>query len=97
MSRGKQRSAFDKVSEFDRGRIVAYRDIVDYLSGKSVVVLDETKQLQCGYVTFGCRRVRQTDVVNGIHLSGPLQQSGLSARRPLLGLPLTQNHRRLHH
>ncbi|GFW79973.1 transposable element Tcb1 transposase [Trichonephila clavipes] len=26
-----------------------------------------------------------------------LQQSGLSARRPLLGLPLTQNHRRLHH
>ncbi|GFY33611.1 transposable element Tcb1 transposase [Trichonephila clavipes] len=26
-----------------------------------------------------------------------LQQSGLSARCPLLGLPLTQNHRRLHH
>ncbi|GFU54715.1 transposable element Tcb1 transposase [Trichonephila clavipes] len=26
-----------------------------------------------------------------------LQQSGLSVRRPLLGLPLTQNHRRLHH
>ncbi|GFX97275.1 transposable element Tcb1 transposase [Trichonephila clavipes] len=25
-----------------------------------------------------------------------LQQSGLSARSPLLGLPLTQNHRRLH-
>ncbi|GFT95780.1 transposable element Tcb1 transposase [Trichonephila clavipes] len=25
-----------------------------------------------------------------------LQQSGLSARRPLLGLPLTQNHRCLH-
>ncbi|GFS92529.1 transposable element Tcb1 transposase [Trichonephila clavipes] len=25
-----------------------------------------------------------------------LQQSGLSTRRPLLGLPLTQNHRRLH-
>ncbi|GFW35821.1 transposable element Tcb1 transposase [Trichonephila clavipes] len=24
-----------------------------------------------------------------------LQQSGLSTRRPLLGLPLTQNHRRL--
>ncbi|GFY08846.1 transposable element Tcb1 transposase [Trichonephila clavipes] len=24
-----------------------------------------------------------------------LQQSGLSAKRPLLGLPLTQNHRRL--
>ncbi|GFV10165.1 transposable element Tcb1 transposase [Trichonephila clavipes] len=26
-----------------------------------------------------------------------LQQSGLSARRPLLVLPLTQNHRRLRH
>ncbi|GFW58960.1 transposable element Tcb1 transposase [Trichonephila clavipes] len=26
-----------------------------------------------------------------------LQQIGLSARRPLLGLPLTQNHRRLRH
>ncbi|GFX14863.1 transposable element Tcb1 transposase [Trichonephila clavipes] len=26
-----------------------------------------------------------------------LQQSGLSARSSLLGLPLTQNHRRLHH
>ncbi|GFU89015.1 transposable element Tcb1 transposase [Trichonephila clavipes] len=26
-----------------------------------------------------------------------LQQSGLSERRPLLGLPLTQNHRRLRH
>ncbi|GFW08798.1 transposable element Tcb1 transposase [Trichonephila clavipes] len=26
-----------------------------------------------------------------------LQQSGLSARRPLLDLPLTQNHRRLRH
>ncbi|GFS73309.1 transposable element Tcb1 transposase [Trichonephila clavipes] len=26
-----------------------------------------------------------------------LQQSGLSARHPLLGLPLTQNHRRLRH
>ncbi|GFV28936.1 transposable element Tcb1 transposase [Trichonephila clavipes] len=25
-----------------------------------------------------------------------LQQSGLSARRPLLGIPLTQNRRRLH-
>ncbi|GFU85592.1 uncharacterized protein TNCV_1782781 [Trichonephila clavipes] len=44
MARTKQRSAFDQVSEFDRGRIVAYRGC-DYLSGKSVVVLDETKQL----------------------------------------------------
>ncbi|GFW98701.1 uncharacterized protein TNCV_2758771 [Trichonephila clavipes] len=45
MSRRKQRSAFDHVSEFERGRIVTYRDIADYLSGKSVVMLDEIKQL----------------------------------------------------
>ncbi|GFU79283.1 hypothetical protein TNCV_2138061 [Trichonephila clavipes] len=44
MSRRKQRSPFDQVFEFDRGRIVA-TEIVDYLSGKSVVVLDENKQL----------------------------------------------------
>ncbi|GFX66919.1 hypothetical protein TNCV_999581 [Trichonephila clavipes] len=72
MSRRKQRSAFDQVSEFDRGRIVAYREIVDYLSGKSVVMLDETKQLLCVYVTVGCRRLRRTDVVDRIPLSSPL-------------------------
>ncbi|GFU31746.1 hypothetical protein TNCV_1176221 [Trichonephila clavipes] len=44
-SRRKQRSAFNQIFEFDRGRIVTYRDIADYLSGKSVVVLDETKQM----------------------------------------------------
>ncbi|GFX60104.1 transposable element Tcb1 transposase [Trichonephila clavipes] len=43
----------------------------------------------------GCRRVRWTKVVDSIHLSAPLHQSGLSARRPLIGLPLTQNPRRL--
>ncbi|GFW71783.1 hypothetical protein TNCV_4658311 [Trichonephila clavipes] len=37
--------------------------------GKSVVVFDETKQMQCGYVTVGCRRVRQTYVVDRIQLS----------------------------
>ncbi|GFT46536.1 transposable element Tc1 transposase [Trichonephila clavipes] len=103
---------------------------------KSVVVLEETKQLYCGYVTFGCRRVRWTDVVDSIspqsttsredrqivrmavtdhsvatpteaqHIESVthhslsartfrrrLQQSVPSVRRPLLGLPLTQNHR----
>ncbi|GFV44198.1 transposable element Tcb1 transposase [Trichonephila clavipes] len=134
MSRRKQRSAFDEVSEFDRGRIVAY-EIVDNLSGKSVAVLDETKQLKCGYVTYRFRRVQRTDLVDRIHLSAPLhvktdklavvdrsvtsrtvaqhieyvthhlvsaftirrrlQQSGLSARRPLFDLSLTQNQRRL--
>ncbi|GFX87130.1 uncharacterized protein TNCV_2151831 [Trichonephila clavipes] len=41
LSRRKLRSAFNQVSEFDRGRIVAYLDFL----GKSVVVLNETKQL----------------------------------------------------
>ncbi|GFU94613.1 transposable element Tcb1 transposase [Trichonephila clavipes] len=39
---------------------------------KSVVMLDETKELSCGYVTVGCRRVRRTNVVDRIHLSVPL-------------------------
>ncbi|GFV72573.1 transposable element Tcb1 transposase [Trichonephila clavipes] len=67
MSRRKQRSASDQVSEFYRGRIVAYRD--------------------CGlsFRKIGSR-VRRNQTT----------QSGLSARHPLFGLPLTQNHRRLH-
>ncbi|GFV83574.1 transposable element Tcb1 transposase [Trichonephila clavipes] len=67
MSRRKQRSAFDQVSEFDRGRIVAYRDCE--LPFRKIV---------------SARTIRRR-----------LQQSGPSVRRPLLGLPLTQNHRRL--
>ncbi|GFY23169.1 transposable element Tcb1 transposase [Trichonephila clavipes] len=62
---------------------------------KSVFMLDETKQLQCGYVTVGCRRVRRTDVVDRLYLCAPFHESGLSTRRPLFGLHLTQNHRRL--
>ncbi|GFX10285.1 hypothetical protein TNCV_1866821 [Trichonephila clavipes] len=38
MSRRKQQSALDQVSEFDRGRIVVYRDCGLSLSEKSVVV-----------------------------------------------------------
>ncbi|GFX58098.1 uncharacterized protein TNCV_4048561 [Trichonephila clavipes] len=44
MSRRKKRLGFDQVSEFDRGRIVAYRDC-GLSSGKLIVLLDETKQL----------------------------------------------------
>ncbi|GFX15126.1 transposable element Tcb1 transposase [Trichonephila clavipes] len=77
MSCRKQRSAFDQVSEFDRGRIVAYREIVDYLSGKSHI--ESVK-----HHSVSARTIRRR-----------LQQSGLSAKRPLLGLLLTQNHRRL--
>ncbi|GFS49312.1 transposable element Tcb1 transposase [Trichonephila clavipes] len=62
MSRRKQRPAFDQVSEFDRGRVVGYRDIVDYLSGKSVVVLDETKQLDGSLSHITNHSIRKTSI-----------------------------------
>ncbi|GFX10596.1 transposable element Tcb1 transposase [Trichonephila clavipes] len=76
MSRRKQRSAFDQVSEFDRGRIVAYRD--------------------CGlsFREIGSRVGRNQTTYLRVPFDS-VYSSGLSARRPLLGLPLTQNHRRL--
>ncbi|GFY17589.1 transposable element Tcb1 transposase [Trichonephila clavipes] len=103
MSRRKQRSAFDQVSEFDNRRIVAYRDIVDYLSGKSVIGLDETKQLQIVRMAVTDRSVISRTIAQHIEsvthpsvsartIRRRLQLSGLSARRPLSDLPLTQNH-----
>ncbi|GFW17312.1 transposable element Tc1 transposase [Trichonephila clavipes] len=105
MSRRKQRSAFDQVSEFDRGRIVVYRDCrLSFSEIGSRVGRNQTTVIRI------CDRWMQTtwtDVVDRIHLSAlhrvmsartirrRLQQSGQSARRPLLGVPLTQNHRRL--
>ncbi|GFW46336.1 transposable element Tcb1 transposase [Trichonephila clavipes] len=109
MSRRKQRSAFgSSIRVRQRKDSGLPRDIVDYLSGKSVVVLGETKQLYCGYVTVGCRRVRRTDVVDRIHLSVQIHCLRVPFdavyRRVVcpqdfhcLVLPLTQNHRRLRH
>ncbi|GFX35053.1 transposable element Tcb1 transposase [Trichonephila clavipes] len=111
MSRRKQRSAFDQVSEFDRGRIGAYRDcgLSFRQIGSRVGRSQTTVMWICDRGEFR-RAFSPTDVVDHIHLSSPvcvmtvsvrtirrsLQQSGLSARRPLLGLPLTQNNRCLH-
>ncbi|GFT47514.1 transposable element Tc3 transposase [Trichonephila clavipes] len=64
MSRRKQRSAFDQVSEFDRGKILAYRDCG--LSFKEIGSHVERNQ------TTVMRNVRRTDVVDRIHLSAPL-------------------------
>ncbi|GFT74770.1 transposable element Tcb1 transposase [Trichonephila clavipes] len=108
MSRRKQRSAFAQVFEFYRGRIVAYRDIVDFLSGKSVVVLDETKQLQIVRMAVTDRSVTSRTLAQTIEsvthhsvsartIRHRLQQSGLSVRTPLLSLPLTRSHRRFRH
>ncbi|GFV39864.1 transposable element Tcb1 transposase [Trichonephila clavipes] len=107
MSSRKQRSAFDQVSEFDRGRIVSYHDCGLYFRkiGSRVGRNQATVMRICDRL----RRVRRTNMVDRIHLSAllhvrtvfsptircRLQQSGLSARRALLCLPLTQNHRRL--
>ncbi|GFX31133.1 transposable element Tcb1 transposase [Trichonephila clavipes] len=96
MSRRKQRSAFDQVSEFDRGRIVAYRDCGLSLReiGSRVGRNQTTVMRICDR---WMRRVRRTEVVDCIHISAPLlsartirhrlQQSGLTASRQLLGLP----------
>ncbi|GFT81968.1 transposable element Tcb1 transposase [Trichonephila clavipes] len=137
MSRRKQRSTFDQVSEFDRGRIVAYRDcgLSFWRIGRRVernqttvmricdrwmqegmtdrrgrlhppqcTTSRENRQIVCMAVTD--RSVTSRTVAQPIEsvthhsvsartIRRRLQQSGLSARRPLLGLPLTQNHRRL--
>ncbi|GFW27822.1 transposable element Tcb1 transposase [Trichonephila clavipes] len=104
MSRRKQRLAFDEVSEFDRGRIVAYRDCG--LSFKEIGSHVERNQTTVMWI---CDRWMQEGTTDQHGRSHPTQcttshedrqivrlaQSGLSARRPLLGLPLTQNHRRL--
>ncbi|GFW15188.1 transposable element Tcb1 transposase [Trichonephila clavipes] len=115
MSRRKQRSAFDQVSEFDRGRIVTYGDCgLSFRKIGSRVGRNQTTVMWiCDCWMQQGTMVRR--VVYRIQLSAPLHhivsvthhsvsartirrhlhQSGLSARRPSLGLPLTQNHRRL--
>ncbi|GFV33489.1 transposable element Tcb1 transposase [Trichonephila clavipes] len=105
MSRRKQRLAFHQVSEFDRGRIVAYRDCgLSFREIGSRVGRNQTTVMRI------CDRWMQEGTTDRRGRSHPLQcptslsartirrrlqQSGLSARRPLLGLPLMQNHRRL--
>ncbi|GFU97357.1 transposable element Tcb1 transposase [Trichonephila clavipes] len=137
MSRRKQRSAFDQASEFDRGRIVAYRDCglsfreIGNRVGRNQTAVKRICDRWMQEVTMD-RRVRShppqcttsredrlnvcmavTDrsvtsrtveqhiesvthhSVSARIIRRCLQQSGLSsARRPLLGQPLTQNHRR---
>ncbi|GFY33253.1 transposable element Tc1 transposase [Trichonephila clavipes] len=137
MSRRKQGSAFDQVSEFDRGRIVAYRDcrlsfrqIGSRITRNQTTVIrvwDRWNQegttdrhgrshpLQCTISREDRQIVRRAvkdhsvssrtvaqhiesvtyHSVSARTIRRRLQQSGLSARRPLLGLPLRQNHRRL--
>ncbi|GFV79839.1 transposable element Tcb1 transposase [Trichonephila clavipes] len=88
MSRRKQRSAFDQVSEFNRGRIVDYQNCgLPLREISSRVGRNQTTVLRI------CDRWMQEVPARTIRRR--LQQSGLSARHQLLGLPLPQNHRRL--
>ncbi|GFU98960.1 transposable element Tcb1 transposase [Trichonephila clavipes] len=137
MSRRKQRSAFDQVSESDIGRIVAYRncglsfrEIGSRVGRNQATVMricdrwmhDGTtdrrgrshppqcttsrKDRQIVRMAVTDRSVESRSVahhfesvthhsVSARTIQRRLQQNGLSSRRPLLGLPLTQNHRRL--
>ncbi|GFU97288.1 transposable element Tcb1 transposase [Trichonephila clavipes] len=137
VSRRKQRSAFDQVSEFDRGRIVAYRDCgLSFREIGSRVGRNQTTVIRiCDHwmqkgttdrrggshppqcttsredrqiVRMAVRDRSVTSRTIAQHIESVthhsvsvctnrrrLQQSGLSARRPLLGIPLMQNHRRL--
>ncbi|GFU88744.1 transposable element Tcb1 transposase [Trichonephila clavipes] len=133
MSRRKQRSAFDQVSEFDRGRIVTYRDCgLSFREIGSRVGRNQTTVMricdhwmqdrrgrshppQCTTSREGRQIVRMIVTnrpvtsrtvaqhiesvtyhsVSACTIRRRLQQSGLSARRPLLGLLVKQNHRRL--
>ncbi|GFX04123.1 transposable element Tcb1 transposase [Trichonephila clavipes] len=138
MSRRKQRSDFVQVSEFDRGRIVAYRDcglsfrkigsrvgrnqttvmrICDLWMQESTTdrrgrlhppqctSTRENRQIVHIAVT-NCSVTSRTIAqhiksvthhsVSARTIRRRLQQSGLSTRRPSLGLPFTQNHRCLH-
>ncbi|GFU19156.1 transposable element Tcb1 transposase [Trichonephila clavipes] len=94
MGHTQQLSAFDQVSESDRGRVVAYRDC-----GLSFRKIGNRVERNQTTVMRICDRWMQEGTTDR-HVSvrtirRRLQQSGLSARRPFLGLPLTQNHRRL--
>ncbi|GFX31095.1 transposable element Tcb1 transposase [Trichonephila clavipes] len=105
ISRRKQRSAFDQVSEFDRRRIVAYR-----VCGLSLREIGSRVGRNQTTVMRICDRWMQEGTTDRSGRSHPpqcttslsartirhrLQQSGLTASRPLLGVLLTQNHRRL--
>ncbi|GFV62796.1 transposable element Tcb1 transposase [Trichonephila clavipes] len=135
MSRRKQRSDFDQVSEFGKGRILAYRDyrlsfteIGSRVGRNQTTVMqichswlqecttdrrDRSHPPQCTTLREDRQIVRMTvtecsvtlqtvaqnieslthHLVSACIIRRRLQQSGVSARHPLLGLPLTQDHR----
>ncbi|GFS49466.1 transposable element Tcb1 transposase [Trichonephila clavipes] len=90
MSLRKQRSAFDQVSEFDRGRIVAYRDCgLSFREIGSRIGENQTTVMRI------CDRWMQEGTTDQLGQSHPPQCSISLGYSPLLRLVLTQNHRRL--
>ncbi|GFS89974.1 transposable element Tcb1 transposase [Trichonephila clavipes] len=129
--------AFDQVSEFDRGKIVPYRDcglsfreisrrvgqnqtnvlrVCDRWMQKGTMDRRGRSHAPQGTTSREVRKIVRMEVkdrsvtsriiaqhiesvtyhsVSARTIRRGLQQSGLSARHPLLGLPLTQNHRRM--
>ncbi|GFV92165.1 uncharacterized protein TNCV_1896011 [Trichonephila clavipes] len=105
--RRKPQRAFHQPSEFDRGRIEAYRDCgLSFREIGSSIGRNQTNvmRLCVRWMQEGTtyRRGRShlyqcTTSLSACTIRHRLHNSGLSARCPLLGLPLTQNHRRLRH
>ncbi|GFU32555.1 transposable element Tcb1 transposase [Trichonephila clavipes] len=87
-----ERSAFDQLSEFDRGRIVAYRDSgLSFREVGSRVGRNQTTVMRI------CDRWLKKGTTWSIASTSVHHFTVCAyARRPLLGLPLTLNHRRLH-
>ncbi|GFV94693.1 transposable element Tcb1 transposase [Trichonephila clavipes] len=97
MSRRKQRSAFDQVSEFDRGRIVAYRDCgLSFKEIGSFVGRNQTTVMRI------CDRWMQEGTTGRCGRSHPPQCTTSGEDRQIVrmaqnGLPLTQNYRHPRH
>ncbi|GFW84805.1 transposable element Tcb1 transposase [Trichonephila clavipes] len=90
-----KRAVTEAVCEYNKGTV---RTIVETQKALGVATGGSTKQLatilDCRKQKF--RKCRQNAMPTRT-IRRRLQQSGLSARRLLLGLPLTQNDRRFRH
>ncbi|GFW32515.1 transposable element Tcb1 transposase [Trichonephila clavipes] len=93
MSRRKQRSAFDQLFKFDRGRIVAYRDCG--LSFSQIGSRVGRKQTTVMRINDRWMQEGTTDR-RGRSYRPQCTTSQWSVRKTFIDLPLTQNHRRLH-
>ncbi|GFU89857.1 transposable element Tcb1 transposase [Trichonephila clavipes] len=95
-SRRKQRSAFDLVSDFDKGRIVAYKDCgLSFMEIGSRVGRNRTTVMRINDRWIQEGTTGQRGRSHPPQCTTSPEDSGLSARRLLRDLPLTQNRRRL--